>query len=61
MSISDYRCEICGAPAVTSVCDVKEVPSKDGIYREYERAGEWHYRCAKHPRRSELILEKEIE
>ena len=52
MGTSDFPCEVCGAPSVTRICDVKEVPSKDGVYREYERDGDWHYRCAGHPRRS---------
>ena len=34
------KCDTCGATATHGVLDMKEVPSSDGVYREFEATGE---------------------
>lgn len=51
---SDFTCEVCGMPASASFCDVREIPSRDGIYRLYTRDGPLNYRCAEHPGKGKI-------
>lgn len=59
MPISDHLCETCGAPAVGASRDIKELhPVQDDRgywWAAWAPAGDWHFWCKKHERRSETI------
>ena len=53
-----HTCEVCGEPAVVSVCDIREtepVVSDGKVFANWERVGEPRHYCKKHRQPGKLV------
>ena len=53
--LSDYPCEVCGAPATNAVRDMYEADTLDG-WKHCHPKGPPHFFCDEHERDSEIEL-----